>query len=233
MGYKLTWVYIGQTKVRPSGWGWWQPWANTLAYYPLTSTTTVNDMSGNNKNMTNNWSVTFGNVLWVDCATFSWSNYLNKGESLFTWSATFTVNLWYKKTWNYDNHTNLFTIGTSNGKNNFLIWGYPSWDKINHLMLWWWDNDRDTLYIVPSNTWINIIVTHSWWAVNVYINGNLQYTWTVDYNIQSWYTWVWCSPTNSTPMIWNMSNLIIESSQRTSQEASDYYNLTKWNYWIS
>lgn len=31
MGYKLTWMYIWQQKIRPK-W-WWQPWANTLAYW--------------------------------------------------------------------------------------------------------------------------------------------------------------------------------------------------------
>jgi hypothetical protein len=33
MWYKINWIYVWNQKVRPSGWGGWQPWANTLFYY--------------------------------------------------------------------------------------------------------------------------------------------------------------------------------------------------------
>lgn len=65
MGYKLTWMYIGQDKIRPSG---WQPWANTVVYYPLTED--ILDHSWNSYNLTayggNNYSFTT-NSQWLAC----------------------------------------------------------------------------------------------------------------------------------------------------------------------
>ena len=45
------------------------PWSSTIAYYPLNSSTTVNDMSGNGYTLTNDWA-SFWTYGWVDCAYF-------------------------------------------------------------------------------------------------------------------------------------------------------------------
>ena len=68
------WVYIWNDT--------WLPNKDTIAYYPLNATTTVNDMSGNSKTLTNN-NVTFWTYNWVDCANFSGSQSLYRSESLF------------------------------------------------------------------------------------------------------------------------------------------------------
>lgn len=225
MWNKIQKIFVWTNLVRPK----WKPWANTLAYYPLTATDTVNDMSWNWKNLTNTW-VTFGTVWNVSCATFNGSSYLNRSESLFTWSPDFTVNLWYKRTWVFYAHNNIFSVWTTSWTNSFIEWMYPNWANEWHLMVWWFTNDRDTWYYVPENTWLNLVFTHSWWTIKVYVNNSLKYTGTVSYTIQSWYTWVGCWIGNGNCMIWNLSNIIVENKVRTDTEISDYYDGTKSLY---
>ena len=209
------------------GWGW-QPWVNTIAYYPFTSTTTVNDQSWNSNNLTNN-GVQFWTYGWVDCASFNGSSYMTKAESLFTGSATFTVNLWVNITTFAEFNNNILSIGASNSTNSFIIWisDYT-------LMLWGRANDANTWYTLSWNTRLNIVVTHSWGTVKVYVNWNKEYEWSVNYTISNSQTTIWGgTQVNKYPLIWYESELIVESIARTAQEISDYYDLTKWDYWIS
>jgi hypothetical protein len=39
--------------------------------------------------------------------------------------------------------------------------------------------------------------------------------------------------TGERKLYWQLSNVIFEDKARTSQEVSDYYDQTKWDYWIS
>ena len=96
MWYKVNKIYVGTQQVRPV----WKPWSNTIAYYPLTSTTTVNDMSGNNRNLTNH-SVSFNTYDWVNCAYFNGSSqYLNQDSvNMWLFSGSLTVSSWIKGTW--------------------------------------------------------------------------------------------------------------------------------------
>ena len=226
MWNKIQRIYIGTNLVRPK----WHPWADTIAYYPLNSTTTVNDQSGNNRNLTNSW-VTFWIYQWVDCASFNGSSYMYRSDSLFIWSADFTVNLWYSRGGEFFNHSNIISIWTANWTNSFIIWGENNTNKI---MIWGWTNDRNTGYVPPLNTWINICVTHSNWALNVYVNWSLIYTWTVSYTITSTATniWSWVQWSSWLKMIWLQSELILENKVRTDAEISNYYNLTKSTYWL-
>lgn len=221
------WVYIWNDT--------WLPNKDTIAYYPLNATTTVNDMSGNSKTLTNN-NVTFWTYNWVDCANFSGSQSLYRSESLFTWSSTFTVSFWYRRTWTYANHQNIFSVWTANWTNNFLIWlSYQtSWASDWTLMIWWWNNDRITWYVVPQDEWLHIVYVHTNWTIKVYVNSSLKYTGTVSFNIQAWYTGIGCWISYTTqPIIWNMSELIVENKGWGDDEITSYYNQTKSQYWIS
>lgn len=73
------------------GWGWWQPWAKTIAYYPLT--TNANDTSWNNNDLTADSSITYS------------SNWAYMPNSNYTWmttpftrsvSWTTTISMWRK-----------------------------------------------------------------------------------------------------------------------------------------
>jgi hypothetical protein len=213
-------AYIGEYQEK------WQPWANTIAYYPLNSTTTVNDMSGNNRNLTNNW-VQFWEYDWVDCAYASWSSYAYIISNPITWNSSFTASIWCKMS------------STSWWKNSIAFWN--SWNNVS-FSIWvngtslytgWWNNDRNTGYTMSTNTRTHTVVTHDNWTIKVYVNGTLQYTGTVSFSLSNTKTVIgaWLAS------YWDkwegyLSDAIEETVVWTAQEVSDYYNQTKWNYWL-
>ena len=210
-----------------------QPWANTVAYYPLNSTTTVNDLSWNSRNLTNSW-VTFGDYNWVNCASFNGNSYMYRSESLFTGSQDFTVNLWYNRTSDSQNHWNIFSVWTYDTTNSFIIWLWNDiWADFLKVMFWGWDNDRNTGYFPTKDVWLNIVATHKNWTVKLYVNWQSEYSGAVSYTIQSWFTWIWCGVQKNNAMIWKLSNIIVENVVWSATDVANYYNDTKANYWIS
>lgn len=211
-----------------------EPWANTVAYYPLTSTTTVNDMSGNNRNLTNN-NVVFWVYQWVNCWYFNarwssaWYCWLYN-SSFYPWgSASFpiTVNLWFYASWNstYYNPRLIWPILWAKSLWNIVAWWYGwniNWAPFN---IWEWTN---VCFILTDN---NHYTVYKNWVLqyeNVYTdisswNSKYLTVWTRDDNwTQNWDKWDW----------W-ISNIILENKARTADEVLDYYNSTKSLYWIS
>lgn len=232
MWYKLKrimmWVNNQEKQVRPKT---RNPWANTIAYYPLTSTTTVNDMSGNNYNFT--WSATFWVDEWVDCYQCrSNSNILKNDVSLLYNKSNLAVNLrFFQKS--QVNRTQLM----------FKTWDLSAHGRMFLYYIWWghtlsaskyWD-DKDTGYSVNAGQWLNLCATYDGSVWKTYINGNLIYSWTTSLSIpSSWNTSIGYTTYSSTTEYFNgnMSELILEDKARTAQEISNYYNSTKSNYWL-
>ena len=207
------------------------PWANTLAYYPLDSTNTVNDMKGSGTafNLTNNWSVTFWTTAWVDCATFSWSNYLEYSSYSPSWMSEFTISCWTRVTnassrwvffiWKSNTSLECMAIIYNNEWSpNWLCAPYNIW-------AWWQSASRDV--------WTHLVCVYSSGTYNLYVNGVAwnSYSWTVE--LDSWVIRVWYGATNENKHYWQISEVIIENKAWTGQEISDYFDLTKADYWIS
>lgn len=215
----------------------YEPNEHTLAYYPLTTTTTVNDMKGSGTayNLTNNWDVTFWTYDWVGCAKFWWTqntSCLYYNSSLFTWSAEFTVSVWHKQIiWYSWYHNNILSVWTHNGTNGFIEW-------INNttLYVWWWTNDRNTWYTMTVWDWRNIVYTHKNGTIKVYVNWALKYTGTVSFNIQNWRTILWWWISNQSSYVssdnfqWYLSDAIFENVEWSAQDVQDYYDLTVDRY---
>ena len=116
MGYKLQKIYVWSQQVRPSG---WQPWANTLAWYPLETDT--KDYSWNNRDWTNS-NVTFSGGI----ATFNGNNAVVTVPDA-SWqrpTANFTISAWARATsWTHTwyNYTIIAKAETNaTGFNRFL-----------------------------------------------------------------------------------------------------------------
>lgn len=219
----------------------WQPWANTLAYYPLTTETTVSDLSGNNRNLTQHDNSTFWTYGWVDCVYVSWNN-ASWFHCLTTNSITNQV-LW--------NQFTMMWYGYRSDSSKWLfsgMWGINwSWNWFNVIF-----NTSDISAEILRNGSINSIsyssgniywqwklltATYDNWSVKLYLNGSQVATGTYTVgtiNIlwvgcffgtqSSWYTYQWN---------WYISNFILENKARTADEISAYYNQTKAKYWIS
>lgn len=213
----------------PTPW-WWQPWANTVAYYPLESD--VNDYSWNNYNWTNN-GVTFSNVWGVDCAVFT--NASTKIWLPWFWNFTnLTVSAWIKTTANIQISSVVGIAPTSDNK-NFSLSIY-NWTAT--LSRYTWISYNITDGVVNDWIWHHIVGTYTstWWTKLyvdwVYIDADAT---TTSVSSSSGYTFIWWHQSwqSMFAYVWNISNVILETAERTAQEVADYYDLTKWDYWIS
>ena len=211
------------------------PWANTIAYYPLDSTNTVNDLSWNNQTLSNS-GVVFWTYNWVDCA------YCNK-KTVYRQITNMPIG-WTSRTisiWVYD------TEYTSNWQAIWWQWGSGS-----HFVLFQkWSSEpspetNGTQLSTPNgsvnanepfvlNVRTLMTCTYDGSTLMLYKNG-VQYwnTATPTLNTGSWNFYIswWRSVGNET-FSGYLSNCIIENVAWTQQEVQDYFNSTKANYWIS
>lgn len=228
MWYKLQKIYIGQQQVRARG---WQPWANTVAYYPLTSN--ADDDSWNGYNATN-YGATFSETNWAYFGAVR--NRLELPN--MTVGNVFTISLWAKVTSNlsWDQEFN-FYYDRSYYNRNLLFRYSASWTDVytgNNA----YNQDSWTASTSPWTWWNNIILVKNWTSLNVYKNWTSIWTHTgYDVSIPWWSNtvcvWGTVSAWSSGYKEWYIKDYIIENVARTAQEVADYYNLTKWNYWIS
>lgn len=232
-------VYVWTTKVRPAG---WTPWSNTIAYYPLTSSTTVNDISGNNRNLTNN-GTQFWTYAGVNCAYFPSINSRKLYWSLpLSWTQNFTFNVWINRQWSSTSwYTNAQIINLWNPWTNYAQFWIAIWDNNtqnpNKYVAWTRWNDKYSSSTNTTNTWNMITVTHQSWTVKMYVNSTIVINSTISFNIANTNFTVWSfqwdiGENNYGTYYWYMSELICESSIWNSDYITYYYNLTKSKYWL-
>ena len=220
----------------------WAGWTNAVAYYPLNSTTTTSDTSWNWNNLTKSWTVTFGTYEGVDCAYFN-GGYLYINKSLILWSNPRTISCWFYRTsavanggafWGMGNATSQNWITAYTHASGYALWqiGYGNWNvDLNY------PNQQ-----TPLNGWDLLTFTYDGTNAGVYLNwsylwtpyaGESQSTTAITLNLTNTRTAICAFPNLSwTWFKGYMSEFIFESVTRSSQQAWDYYNQTKWNYWL-
>ena len=221
----------------------WQPWANTVAYYPLTSNTTVNDMKGSwtAYNLTNSW-VSFGTYNWVDCANFNWSAYLSRTALSEFSSAPFTISLYvYYPALPTTSQVSMIYISqndTGGWYRWFNLWmlnhsSMPHWQDYRFEVLpWWWLFSWSQ---AQASWWVHIVWIYNNGIAYLYVNWALSNSWSKSYTYwpNSWFN-IGCQVLGDQGnyLLWNISEVIIENKAWTAQEISGYFNLTKSNYWL-
>jgi hypothetical protein len=99
----------------------------------------------------------------------------------------------------------------------------------------WWN--QYSASPVSVNTRYNIVNVLENWSCKFYVNSSLEGTISWTPNLRNrlciwatyWSSWdLW-----SNPFDWKMSQVIIEDIAWSAQEVQDYFNATKWDYWIS
>lgn len=211
------------------GWGWWTPWANTIAYYPLDSTNTVNDLSGNWYNLTNTM-VVFWNYVGVSCASFDWatSKLTATISTLPQWANARTISLWVYDIgwvgksimWYWANRTKRWCFILNYANSSEWYWLTPYYDDIYS-------------YITTTSTWMLLTWTYDGTNFKLYINGELIGTSDDITLVTSWTNFEIWNPYDTGFYQWYASNAIIEDKARTAQEISEYFNRTKALYGIS
>ena len=231
-------VYKGSVQVWPST--WWHPWANTLVYLTL-------DWDATDRSW--NWNGHDGSLPW----SYSWENIIDSSKKCFhisqdgnyiTWnygtalgSGDRTVSIWVK-----------FDSVLSQQTTDAFIWRYGWWSQWERFGVWHNDNSSTMLGIIRyyddpyTNSFTydtnrhNYVITYSdtnkakvyvdWQPIIMTNNANISFNTIGDtyavWNFRSYGGWSKY-----------LSEFILEDKERTSQEVSNYFNQTKWDYWIS
>lgn len=231
---EVTKVFVGSEQIRPS---WWQPWANTIAYYPLNWN--LNDNSGNGYNLTNSWTTFITLASWKQVLSVEQASAYNNSFTYDLSGKDFTISYFVKDTAQRIWYSDFPYIRLYNSSNSVLYENKHAWPSQRNLV--WarinnnypWDVER---YNIDEN-W------HSYFYV--YNNTDRVQKLYVDWNLVS------TAQPISNPIstacaklqvggLWykgqvhfQMWDLIIEDKVRTAQEIADYYNKTKSQYWIS
>ena len=217
-----------------SGWGWWQPWVNTLAYFPLNSVSEETDQiwtwTYSSWGKPTFWTYTSANV---DCASFDSSTGMQ-----YTWSmpmtGIFTFSFWAYSTWtSWDDWKAIDMVNSNDGGTRINIC-YYSWRY--QYYIWSYGMDSSGVLVVPNNSWHYITAIADGTTMYFYVD------WLLSHSINYSYSSTTLNGFNIWNQIWNglsrhwkwyLSEIIIENKVRTLQEISDYYDQTKWDYWIS
>ncbi len=203
-------AYIGEYRV---------PGENTIAYYPLTSETTVNDLSWNNRNLTNYNGVAFGTYAGVDCSYFAWNKMILYNSSFpARWTSSWTFSCW------------VYT--TSNTRQAVIVlWNTAA--TVLFIKLYNWYIDGTSVEVSPNN-WHNIVYTVWNNTLKMYIDGVEQYSsssYTISNTASIWLGRATYQDTEN--LYWYLSQVIVENQVRTAEQVAWYYNQTKSQYWIS
>lgn len=220
---------------------WWQPWADTLLYMPLNWD--VLDYSWNNNNWTWTWTTDYRNI-------WTWSKkyaYINTDSAIaltsfpvWTWDPNdFTFACWTKTnqtTW-YSIPFYMWTDTRGNRFNLILNYKFSASSYVHLIDLYWFDEDI-VFMSSPSNVWEWICVVYTYnkslHEHTLYIN-NTQVWSSSNYSLNIWNNFKYIGRSLSDSQYTNywLSEIVFESWIWTSEQRSDYYDLTKSLYGIS
>ena len=228
------------------GGGWTPDATRTIFYYDFEdSNNRLKDSSGNNNNATWTTAITYTTVGTQTVVEATWkpngvSINWNCGSSIGTWDFTISFRV-YPKAWNL---AYIFNMSDS----NYVFWPQVWFDDVNTLWQWKkrvynlkWGEERHSWSATAGyyNSWHHIVFTRSSWSVVVYLDNNIDATWTDTTTSfpSSWWIGFLLGRTNSSWQCFNSwamgDKYILENVAWSAQNVSDYFNQTKWDYWIS
>lgn len=225
------------------GWGRWKPWENTVLYYSFDEDTASTSYDGV---WSENW--TWYNDSWTYqavtkgkcCILWGVNKYMIIPQP-FTYPTTdFTFSFWVNYTDNTPNQSRAI----------FSKWNWASSSSGAYLMIyqlggkiyWAVPYARDVFMTGTLNdgNWHNVVLTKSGTSWNAYVDGNSSPVSTVTFSANiDWATYQSYIGTNNNSTgvdnvgyHWLLDEFIVENVAWTGQEVTDYYNLTKWYYWL-
>jgi len=215
------WVYIWKEEQE------WQPGENTLLYLPMTED--FIDHWPNSLSLTNRWVSLVQNqanvgvwyfngssdILWAYSSLFSFGNFhlgawvkysqINVSQFIFAWVSNSDLFIWYLTYWG-DNRIWI-------GRNGI------AWDSVVQHTL-----STDTWYYISyDRNWSTLTISLNWtslWAVSSTISYGVSWQYNIGNDGTGFYT------------NWYMSDIIFEKVAWGDTEITNYYNLTKSNYWL-
>ena len=236
--HKLKNAYIGEYIEK------WEPSANTLLYYPLTSN--LVDQMWNGNTWVAHWNVTFnaspGTTTW--CYT-SWQSsiYVTWMSLWINGKSTCTMNVWvnfisktshwniigYNSNYNYSQPFKIF-CWTDDNINFQVSYGTSSSNQ--------WRVGISSDFYKQLNSWFhNYWFSINNWVVKLFVDWELAKDavniWAVaswQSEMQLWWWWYYWSWRTATGYA---RDYIVETIAWSDEDFMNYYNQTKYLYWIS
>jgi hypothetical protein len=119
---------------------------------------------------------------------------------------------------------------------NNIQWYNLSWNEIagkyrvEILSTWWTSSNSYTGGDDNRHLWT---MSLTWWTATFYLDTTAICTATTSNSYSQTMVFMINKIRDKIDRWWAYySNMILENKVRTAQEISDYYNLTKWNYWL-
>jgi hypothetical protein len=226
-------AYIGEV---------WTPWANTIAYFPFTSVTTVNDMKGSGTayNLTNNWC-SFWTHWGVDSLLLSWTgntDHILTGDMWDISAYSHTINIWAYATG--ITNSNWWILFRWEWNDNYK-WGAEIISRPSYIRYAYWWDDLDSTNSYSTGGWHNIVAIFDKSSSKQYLYidgqaiGNRTTTYTHSLRNNNFYVWAgynYYNPSAVARWNWYLSELIVENRIWNADEIQAYYNSTKSNYWL-
>lgn len=231
---------------------WWKPWANTVLYLPLDWDVVDYSSAGRTFTVlgswTSAWTPVFTTVQWTKkCASFTATN-INTSD----WFAYTTDVTWIPTSWNMTISFWMNWWGTvptegAPGSNYYqemvsyrtdtgYTWMCMMKENTNVIMFHGSAQENST-FTPTVWTWYNITYTVDSWTcyiykdwVQIYTDSYIYWSWANKLCLWWWYNNNPSKNYREEAYKWKLADVIIENVAWTSQEISDYYNLTKWNY---
>lgn len=222
------------------GWKWLDAWwnidSNTICYLKLRWNLT--DETGNYTwSMAASWSfdTSVANISVAHLTYNNWYVYTSVNWPQIKWANSYTISWWVKadgnfwlfNSWFSQDNYNWISV-YKNGSNNWFV-----------MYCWWysWSNGFEFNNTTSLGTGWNLITcTYTPWSRKIYINGSLANSWVSTITNNSNPTkpmeiWRQRWDSSNSP-VWYYSDILFDGKERTATEISDYYNATKWFYWL-
>lgn len=215
-------------------WGWWQPWANTIAWYPLDSTDELNDMkwSGTAYDLTATWwTPTYSDHY----ATLDGSTHLQSDLASMSWASTISFSWWVNFASFSSGNAWIFIVGDSSFNWAIIVAVEPS-GKLIVSNYWSWPSVSTTIYL-QTDTWYNVWLSYANWTWRLYVNWQLDSNYNWSHTISADFTKFSISsyPSNYSELlpsgakIWSIA---VQNNEMSAQDFLDFYDGTKANYWL-
>lgn len=217
------WVYIWTDES-------YYPNQNTLLYCPLKDD--ILDHNTSPKTITQTWTVTKWDIWYY----FNWW-YLT--TSSFVWpSWNNTMSIWIKPNWAMSWYQCFFSKYYWSNSSPYITSNLVIHSGNSNVIHFQTANSSKTIAAADCTatfwSWQLIVWVFDWSYVRIYKNWTL-----IASTAQTWWTYSNNTPLSIGNFLWNtqlyywyLSDAIFESKARTEAEIQEYYNRTKWAYWL-
>lgn len=204
---------------------WWQPWANTIAYWKLDG-----DMLDYSWNWYDGtwWTENYTTLSsWIQVANFNWTSSIETTYTQTISTEPFTILWWFKRANTWEQYW-LWKWAVESNYSYLHMGFYSNWTVVMDFY-----GTTNPSWQCSDTDWHFAAFTYSWTTQRCYYDDNTPQDITKSFNEFAWALWLGSRVGWRNKFSWNLSNVIIENKARTDQEIVDYYNQTKSLYGIS